>query len=477
MHTIKQMTNMSSIANSKEFTELSEKVDDLEDSVELLENRTGHIYGIKRSLTTTDATWERTNDAVDLVANATKDGTEVENDFDTLYPWSEMQSFNIDTETNEIKAWYGDLDFKFDGSNGDVYTHIPKFWYKIWQDDEYEYRAIADYPAKGFKESKEFDIARYLTGKGEDGKLHSYSGLDTTAYQNINTYRTEVKELGDNYCLMDYRYFILLNLFLVEYATFNSQEALGAGLTSMRHNGSDVALIAETSTNRFIVNTTAGNAFIVGQTVAIGKSEQASSALRTITEINDYSDDDGITGKEIVFDGDALDIATTNVIWSPAQKSGGCDSLGMKSGCLADDGKHANSYRGIENIFGNILAFVDGINIKDRVAYVCYTPSEYKSDVFETPYKALSYTNVSSNGYSKTLGFDEDNDLIRFPTEIGGSSTTGLTDYHWQNSGKRVARVGGDIAGGAGAGLWYWALNNGSSFAGWTCGARVLKYQ
>lgn len=456
--------------NSKEVKELTSRVN-------ILENRTGHVYGIRRSLTTTSPTWERINDSIDLVANATKDGTEVINDFDNIYPWSEIISKNIDIATGETKSYYGDLDFSFDGSNGDVFTHIPKFWYKVWQDEEYDYIQIADYPKSGFTEAKEFDIARYQASVGEDGVLHSVSGAETSTFKNIVTYRNMVKNIGEDYCLMDWRYFLIQLLYLVEYATYNSQSALGNGMASMRHNTNDVALIAEENTNRFIVNTTAGNAFIVGQIISIGTFENLSCDIRTITEINDYSDDDGITGKEIVFDGEPLNITTAKKIWTSAQKTGELDALGMKSGCLINDSKHAVIYRGIENIFANIPSFIDGININNRVAYICYDPAKYASDVFDGDYQKLGYTNLETSCYPKTLGFDENHPLVRFPTESGGSSTTGTTDYYYQSTGKMVARVGGSLNFGTSCGLWYWVLSSSSSFVSWTCGARVLKYQ
>ena len=276
---------------------------------------------------------------------------------------------------------------------------------------------------------------------------------------------------------MDWRYFAIQCLYLVEYATYNSQSALGNGMVSMRHSNGDVALIAETNTNRFIVNATGGNAFYVGQQVKIGGYDSASAVLRTITAINDY-DDGTVTGKEIILDGDPIsNITLTNTIWSCVQSAGQCDSLGMKSGCLINDSKHNVIYRGIEGILGNIFQFVDGINIKDRLAYICYDPAEYVSDKFEEPYEALGYTNVATNGYPKALGFDINHPLIQFPTEIGGSDKTGTCDYYYQDAGNRVARVGGDSHTGAYAGLWCWYLSYTSSGANWTCGARVLKYQ
>lgn len=460
-----------------EIKGIKKNVDDISARTAVLENKTGKVYGVRRKITNnTSPAWERIGDSSELIANATKDGTEVQNDFDSLYPWSDIISFNLDLTTGQKTAYYGDTDFKFDGSNGDVYTHIPRFWYKTYQEDDYDYILIADYPKSGFTEAKEFDIARYLTGIGQDGKLHSYSGINGADFRNIVTYRNLVINLGNDYCLMDWRYFLIQLLYLVEYANYNSQSVLGNGCSSMRHNTNDAALVEGTNTTSFVVNTAAGNAFVVGQQVRIGTYESSSALVRTITAINDYSSD-GITGKEIVLDEEVPSITSTTKIWTGVQAAGQCDALGMKSGCLVDDQKHNVIYRGIEGIFGNIYAFVDGINIKDRVAYVCYDPSKYESNVFDGDYEELGYTNDNGNGYVTELGFDSNHPLVRFPTARGGSTTTGTTDYYYQDAGNRVARVGGGSNGGASCGLWCWVLYGTSSSAHWLCGARVLKYQ
>lgn len=463
----------------KTFNDVDARLEEIEDDINNISKTRGHIYGIRRKISNnTSSNWERVEDSIGLVANATKNGGEVANDFDNLSPWKDIVSFNLDLETGKKKAYFGDADFKFDGSNGDVYTHIPTFWLKIYEENDYMYILIADYERSGFIKIKEFDIQRYLTGIGEDGKLHSYSGLAGADFKNINQYRTLVKNLGGDYCLMDWRYFAIQCLYLVEYATYNSQSALGNGMASMRHNNGDVALLAETNTHRFVVNTGAGNQFIVGQQVKIGAYDNVSSVIRTITAINNY-EDSNITGKEIVLDGDPIaNISLTTYIWTCVQNSGGCDSLGMKSGCLVNDGKHNVIYRGIESIIGNIFSFVDGINIKDCVAYVCYNPKEYVSDKFESPYEKIGYINSKQEGYCKALGFDINHPLIQLPTEIGANSTSGTTDYYWCTAtGNRVARVGGTSSSGADDGLWYWLLYTTSSDSYWNCGARVLKYQ
>ena len=190
------------------------------------------IYGIKREISSSSPLWERLNDAIGLVANATHDGTSVVNDFDTLYPWSDIISYNYDVSNDTITAYYGDNDFAFDGTNGEVLTKIPEFWYLRYQENGWEYVYIADGEVEGFTKSDEFSEARFLMS-GSANNVHSKSGVEPYTSINIGTARNSVKNsLHDKFCLLDYHYFIIQLLYLVEYASYNSQEKLGVGIQS-----------------------------------------------------------------------------------------------------------------------------------------------------------------------------------------------------------------------------------------------------
>ena len=154
--------------------------------------------------------------------------------------------------------------------------------------------------------------------------------------------------------------------------------------------------------------------------------------------------------------------------------TGGCNELGMKSGCLVNDGSHAMIYRGIENIFGNIWQFVDGLGIKDNVGFISYNHNDYANEVFTTPYSQVGYTNATSNGNPKVLGYDSNNPMVMLPTTLGGSGTTGTCDYYWQNTGNRVALFGGSWYDGANVGLFCWYLASDFSGAGALVGSRLL---
>lgn len=436
------------------------------------------IYGIERNIANNSATsWDRTDNAVGLIANATHDGTEVQNDFDNLYPWSHMKTVNYDPTEKMITATIGDSNFKFDGSNGQVMTIVPEFYFTYWADDTKEHWQISEYAIEGFTKVPGFMLGRYPSAKTTDNKLMSASGMFPEVLKTITSFRNDSKAVGDDFGQMDWRYFAVQLLYLVEYADYNSQAKLGNGYTNLRISNNDKALVAETNVNRIIIATANANNFKVGQAISVGTKatwDWNVAKNRLITSITDYSEGD-ITGKAINFDGDPVNIAVDNVVWSTGQKSGECDVLGMKSGCVANDGKSAVIYRGLENIFGNVWQFVDGINIKDYVAYVCYNPENYAVDKFDGDYKAVGYVNTNKEGWGKTLGHDANHPLVTLTTDIGGSSSNYLSDYYYTNSGNRVVRVGGYWADGANAGLWYWRCSGDSSDAYYAIGSRLLK--
>ena len=353
------------------------------------------ILGVRRSLTATTSEWERIEDSIGLIANAQKGNTPVRNDFDSIYPWSDIISYNYDVKGQRITAYYGDPTFKFDGSNGDVFTKIPEFYYKRTRDSQYEYIYICRNKLDGYIKSEQFSIARY-TMSGSSSRVYSRSGYAPLTNVNITNFRNYARNLGAGFGQMDWHYFILQMLYLVEYADYNSQAKLGLGYTNSSHTA--------------LVN------------------------------------------------------------------SGQCDVLGMKSGSRDGTDNTSIIYRGIEDIFGNVWQFVDGINIRNYKAYICYNADKYAVDKFNDGYTALGYTNASgSNAYISKLGYDSANPMVALPVEVAGSSNTDVCDHYWQAEGDRIALVGGAWVDNSQAGLWCWNLDNFSSAASGYVGARLLK--
>ena len=432
------------------------------------------IYGIERKVSSTASEWTRTDDAKGLVANATLDGSNVSNSFDYLEPWSDIRSCNLDESTGHVNAWYGDYNFHFDGSNGNVMTYFPKFYYRVWQetrDNElYDKIQISHYPFPNSIESDEFYVARYKCGL-DNSKPVSWSGVGPEVNRSITSFRTLFTDNG--FTQMDYHYFLIQLLYLVEYADYNSQAKLGNGVSSVSYAVGTTSLLTETGVNRVVIPTDTN--FQVGNTICIGTSQgnMSIAKYRTITAINSY-DEGGVTGTELIFDGDPVDITTGNWAGCVGQLSGGCDALGMKSGSIYNDSKHSAIYRGVEDFLGNVFEWVDGINIKDHQAYVCTDPSEYVSDKFTSPYEQLGYVCSSTDGWGKELGFDANHPLFRLTKSVGGGNNKNLCDYYSQNTGNRVVRVGGYFNNGAYDGCFYWNLNSGSTITYVNIGGRFL---
>jgi len=117
------------------------------------------------------------------------------------------------------------------------------------------------------------------------------------------------------------------------------------------------------------------------------------------------------------------------------------------------------SYRWIENPWGHMWKWIDGINIYDYVPYVCNDDTHF-ADNTSVNYTSLGVTLASSNGWQKTLAQTARGFL---PTSVGGSSSTYITDYYYRNTGWRGAQVGGTASVDEYCGIAYWYLATSSS--------------
>lgn len=158
---------------------------------------------------------------------------------------------------------------------------------------------------------------------------------------------------------------------------------------------------------------------------------------------------------------------------SSAINSGGTDSMTYHTGrASGTDGKTAVQYRHIENPWGNIFEWIDGVNFSAGTVYVCTTPENYADDT-STNYTNVG-TKVQSDGYIKALGMSSNMPWAFFPSEVGGSETTYIPDCAHYNSGWRVLRVGGYWSYGGDAGLFCFNANYSSSDSNSGVGARLL---
>ena len=160
---------------------------------------------------------------------------------------------------------------------------------------------------------------------------------------------------------------------------------------------------------------------------------------------------------------------------SSMSNTGGTDSMSYHTGTAASSrtATGAVQYRNIENPYGNIWEWIDGVNFSDGTVYVCTIPANYADDT------TAGYTNagtkVQSNGFIKAIGLSSTAPWAFFPTEVGGSETIYIPDYAYYYSGWRVLMVGGNCGGSTGnVGLFYFGASYVSSYSDSYVGARLL---
>lgn len=155
---------------------------------------------------------------------------------------------------------------------------------------------------------------------------------------------------------------------------------------------------------------------------------------------------------------------------SAAHNTGETDAMIYHTGrAEGTNNLSAVQYRHIENPYGNVHTFVDGILINEHEVFLCTDPQYYGNEITEN-YLSTGITTPDSNGYPKDLIFSDSYSWALIPSKLGGSTSTYLCDYYYQDSGLRVLLVGGNWSHGGLAGFWCflasWAASLSDSFVG-----------
>ena len=153
-------------------------------------------------------------------------------------------------------------------------------------------------------------------------------------------------------------------------------------------------------------------------------------------------------------------------------KTGLTDAMVYHTGRANSSDNSAVQYRWIENPWGNVREWVDGINFQDRTAYICTDPTKYADDTTAN-YTSTGVTLSSTTGWIKGLGLSTDFPWAYLPNEPGGSSTTYIPDYMYSGGGWRVLDVGGSYSDKISGGLFYFNASLESSRSGSLIGARL----
>jgi hypothetical protein len=434
-------------------------------------------------------------------------------DFDRIAPFAGIRRCNILPREDGTTAitYEGNSGFSLTGNNGNVFVEIPKHYARRIQADGYEYRFVSDRPLPGFvvdpafvEDGKELDAVYVSAYEAvvRDGKMMSISGVYPTADRTRPDYRRHAQANGLGYGILDIRTLNMLqNLFLVEHANRDSQAAVGNGwgkiMQPLRSAGLRCAL-PEKGVNRFVVSDwrpSVERRLFVGSAIQLVDNGDQRTVLvtgRTIVRVEANTPTKGFTA--VYFDGKPVDTTTNMMLGGAAQKTGWSDRLTTPSGHTAPNGggtdadyRCAVRYRYIENLWGNVWHYIDGLNLDGGTAYVCDSMQDYASGVTSRAYRpvAVQQQIQTDNGtvggdreihYMKNLTFDPEHPLLALPMDYVNQEATSVP--HAQTS----PRLGSDTLRHGNFGDYYYLNKRATCYVHgggfdhfWRCGLFTLR--
>ena len=389
-------------------------------------------------------------------------------DFDKFTMFGGRKRCNV-ADDGSIVAWYGDADYKEDGSMGQVMVYQPKFYYLVCP-VEYDHidtgigyhlrkanYYVSEKPRAGFRLHPAFydasgnEIDYFLTSAyegsiydasasayllndeqvmntGED-KFSSIAGARPASGSSQNLTRPNIEAMAQNRGTNWHGDLIKQvsaeqMLMIIEMGMMNLQTAIAQGIVSLPWTtGSD---------------TTSSYAAATGSTASLGNG--TGRAEKTTTY-------EGGVAKEYTVDG------KTSVCW-----------------------------RGKENFWGNIWKFVYGINIWGNgkmgggQPYICsdFSFAESKNS---GNYEPAGFTVTNANGYISAMGYSTACDWLFIASECLGNSSLPVGDYTYITvnlNGYRITQLGGRWSSGGSAGGFCWVLNYGVGCRGRSIGGRLV---
>ena len=389
-------------------------------------------------------------------------------DFDKFTMFGGRKRCNV-ADDGSIVSWYGDADYKEDGSMGQVMVYQPKFYYLVCPVEYdpidtgigYHLRKanyyVSEKPRAGFRLHPAFydasgnEIDYFLTSAyegsiydasageyllndeqvmntGED-KFSSIAGARPASGSSQNLTRPNIEAMAQNRGTNWHGDLIKQvsaeqMLMIIEMGMMNLQTAIAQGVVSLPWTtGSD---------------TTSSYAAATGSTASLGNG--TGRAEKTTTY-------EGGAAKEYTVDG------KTSVCW-----------------------------RGKENFWGNIWKFVYGINIWGNgkmgggQPYICsdFSFAESKNS---GNYEPAGFTVTNANGYISAMGYSTACDWLFIASECLGNSSLPVGDYTYVTvnlNGYRIALLGGAWSRGGSAGGFGWTLSDGVGYRYRNLGGRLV---
>lgn len=322
-----------------------------------------------------------------------------------------------------------------------IMIRIPEFWYT----DEYVPKSnthnlkICPHAKPGWYHHKEAYVSAYelCETSPSSGKVCSAKGLIPLVGRTREVLRKAVRGSGFDgeakwnlYTYEEHR--AICHLFLVEYATRNSQKAVNTELTpeGFRQGGLGSGCTTGTAT----INGAQTWSFI-----PTGSSDSLGSGSGEVTVTIQQTDSSGSNTSTIT--------------------------------------RKCNRYRGIENPFGHIWKHTDDVisvyGNGYRTWYKSVKPNQFATNK-NTSYKPFCASTMVSSGYKTEIKATPTCDFFAISVS-GGSETTYWCDYNWDNTdtSEHCLLIGGHSGDGGAAGLFYLSSANGVGGSSAGIGSRL----
>lgn len=322
-----------------------------------------------------------------------------------------------------------------------IMIRIPEFWYT----DEYVPKSnthnlkICPHAKPGWYHHKEAYVSAYelCETSPSSGKVCSAKGLIPLVGRTREVLRKAVRGSGFDgeakwnlYTYEEHR--AICHLFLVEYATRNSQKAVNTELTpeGFRQGGLGSGCTTGTAT----INGAQTWSFI-----PTGSSDSLGSGSGEVTVTIQQTDSSGSNTSTIT--------------------------------------RKCNRYRGIENPFGHIWKHTDDVisvyGNGYRTWYKSVKPNQFATNK-NTSYKPFCASTMVSSGYKTEIKATPTCDFFAISVS-GGSETTYWCDYNWDNTdtSEHCLLIGGYSNNGGRAGLFYLYSGDGVGLSDAHIGSRL----
>ena len=360
-------------------------------------------------------------------------------DGNPLYRMLKLNDSWTKCENYSAGGWR-DVDTLLEDNNINVMIKIPEFW---WIDDYIESTEthnlkICPHAKPGWYHHKEAYVSAY------EGYIDgNYYRSSKNKIPSVNFTRSTVRPkarangLGNSWNIYTYNeHRAICHLFLVEYATRNSQKAVNTELTpeGFRQGGLGSGCTTGTAT----INGAQTWSFI-----PTGSSDSLGSGSGEVT----------VTIKQT-------------------------DSSGSNTTTTT---RKCNRYRGIENPFGHVWKHTDDVisvyisGYGARFWYKCDSPDHFGDSISnDNPY----YKNIAANavvtGYKTKIATTSTCDFFASSCN-NGSETTYWCDYNWDNTDGSLhcLLIGGHSGNGGAAGLFSLASGYGVGHSDATVGSRL----